>query len=283
MPKAQVNGVEIHYEEAGTGFPLVFCHEFAGDMRSWELQVRHFARRYRVVTFNYRGYPPSSVPREESAYGHDQLIEDLRQLMGTLGIERAHVAGLATGGNLALNFAIAHPEMVAGLVVAGAGAGTSDRERWLASARKFADDIDRDGAEGIVANVAGAPQRVVFRDKDPRGWSQFVGMMRSFSPVGCANMMRNALMKRKPVTELTSEIERLRMPILVMVGDQDYPAAESSRFIRDHAPFAGLSVLPMCGHTLNSEEPLLFNLLVSDFLAAVEAGRWGTWSTAAAQ
>jgi pimeloyl-ACP methyl ester carboxylesterase len=283
MPNAQVNGVELYYEEAGTGFPLVFCHEFAGDLRSWELQVRHFARRYRVVTFNYRGYPPSSVPPDESAYHHDQLIDDLRQLMSKLGIDRAHVAGLATGGNLALNFAIAHPQMVAGLVVAGAGAGTSDRERWLAGARKFADDIDRDGAEGIVANVAGAPQRVVFRDKDPRGWSQFVEMMRSFSPVGCANMMRNALMTRKPVTELKAEIERLRVPILVMVGDQDYPAAESSRFIRDHAPFAGLSVLPMCGHTLNSEEPLLFNLLVSDFLAAVEAGRWGTWSAAAAR
>ncbi|MCC7417495.1 MAG: alpha/beta fold hydrolase [Acidobacteria bacterium] len=283
MPTAAVNGIEIYYEEAGSGFPLVFCHEFAGDMRSWELQVRHFARRYRVITFNYRGYPPSSVPADEAAYAHEQLIDDLHRLLDTLGIARAHVAGLATGGNLALNFAIAHPQMVAGLVVAGAGAGTSDRERWLAGARKFADDIERDGAEGIVANVAGAPQRVIFRDKDPRGWAQFIAMMRSFSPVGCANMMRNALMKRKPLTELRDAIAGLQMPILVMCGDQDFPAAESSRLIRDHAPFAGLAVLPMCGHTLNSEEPVLFNLLVSDFLAAVEAGRWGSWSAGAAR
>jgi pimeloyl-ACP methyl ester carboxylesterase len=283
MPTARVNGIEIHYEEVGSGFPLVFCHEFAGDMRSWELQVRHFARRYRVVTFNYRGYPPSTVPQEEAAYAHEQLIADLKELLGTLGIARTHVAGLATGGNLALNFAIAHPAMVEGLVVAGAGAGTSDRERWLAGARKFADDIDRDGPEGIVANVANAPQRVIFRDKDPRGWNLFVEMMRSFSPVGCANMLRNALMRRKPITELKDAIAGLRMPILVMVGDQDTPAAESSRFIRDHAPFAGLLVLPMCGHTLNSEEPVLFNLLVSDFLAAVEAGRWGNWTAAAAE
>ena len=128
MPKAKVNGVELHYEDTGAGFPLIFCHEFAGDMRSWEPQVRHFARRYRIVTFNYRGYPPSSVPEHESAYGHDQLVDDLRALMNHLGISRAHVAGLATGGNLALNFAIAHPQLVAGLVVAGAGAGTTDRE-----------------------------------------------------------------------------------------------------------------------------------------------------------
>lgn len=277
MPKTKVNGVELHYEDTGAGFPLIFCHEFAGDMRSWEPQVRHFARRYRIVTFNYRGYPPSSVPEHESAYGHDQLVDDLRALMSDLGISRAHVAGLATGGNLALNFAIAHPQMVAGLVVAGAGAGTTDRESWLAGAQKFAADLERDGTAGMVANVAAAPQRVIFRDKDPRGWASFLAMMGDFSPTGCAHLLRNALTQRKPVTELKDEIEALGMPILVMVGDQDHPAAEASRFIRDHARFAGLCVLPMCGHTLNSEEPVLFNLLVSDFLAAVEAGRWGTW------
>jgi len=107
--------------------------------------------------------------------------------------------------------------------------------------------------------------------------------MRTFSPIGCAHVMRNVLMKRKPVTELKEAIQQLPMPILVMVGDQDYPAAEASRFIRDHAQFAGLSVLAMCGHTLNSEEPVLFNLLVSDFLGAVDAGRWGTWTISAAR
>src|ERR1044072_5876469 len=112
MPTVKVNGVELYYEEAGTGFPLVVCHEFAGDMRSWEPQVRFFSRRYRVVTFNYRGYPPSSVPPGGTAYGQDIIIEDLHQLIALLGIERAHIVGLATGGNVALNFAIAHPGVV---------------------------------------------------------------------------------------------------------------------------------------------------------------------------
>jgi len=281
MPTVKVNGVELYYEEAGTGFPLVFCHEYAGDMRSWEPQVRHFARRYRVITFNYRGYPPSSVPTDEASYDHDLLIEDLHGVIQALRLPRAHIAGLATGGNVALNFAIKYPDLVAGLAVAGAGAGTVDRERWLVGARKFADDVDRDGVEGIVANVAHAPQRVIFKEKDPRGWDAFVAMMRTFSPVGCAHMMRNALVNRKPIFEIKDALERLRMPILVMVGDQDSPAAESSRFIQTHAPFAGLAVFPMCGHTLNSEEPVLYNLLVSDFLAAVDAGHWGNWRAAA--
>ena len=123
MPTAEVNGVTLYYEETGRGFPLVFCHEFAGDMRAWEPQVRHFCRRYRVIAWNYRGYPPSSVPTADVGYEHDHLIADLLGLLDHLKIAKAHIAGLATGGNLALNFAIRHPERVAGLVAAGAGAG----------------------------------------------------------------------------------------------------------------------------------------------------------------
>lgn len=281
MPKVRANGVDLYYEETGTGYPLVFCHEFAGDMRSWEPQVRHFSRRYRVLTYNYRGYPPSTVPAHYSDYAHDALVEELRELLAKLGIVRAHIAGLATGGNLALNFAIRYPDTVSGLVVAGAGAGTVDREKWLAGASKFADDIERDGVEGIITNIVNAPQRVIFKEKDPRGWASFIEMMRSFSAVGCAHMMRNALMNRKPIFDLKESLEKLRMPILVMVGDQDAPAADSSRFIQKHAPFAGLMVVPMCGHTLNSEEPVLFNSVVSDFLSAVDAGHWGNWKAVA--
>lgn len=281
MPTVRANGIDIYYEEAGTGFPLIFCHEFAGDMRSWEPQVRHFSRRYRVVTFNYRGYPPSTVPPDEAAYKHETLVEDLHQFIGALGISRAHIAGLATGGNLALNFAIQHPSLVAGLVVAGAGAGTVDRKQWLVGAAKFADDIERDGTEGIVANIVNAPQRVIFKEKDPRGWASFIEMIRSFSAVGCTHMMRNALMNRKPIFELKASLEKLSMPILVMVGDRDLPAAESSRFIQMHARHAGLMVIPMCGHTLNSEEPGLYNMVVADFIAAVDAGHWGTWKAVA--
>ena len=62
MALAPINGVEIYYEEHGEGTPVLFCHEFAGDHRSWAPQVRFFARRYRTITFSARGYPPSSVP-----------------------------------------------------------------------------------------------------------------------------------------------------------------------------------------------------------------------------
>ena len=273
----RVNGVNLYYESTGDGVPVVLCHEFAGDMRAWEQQVRFLARRHRVVAFNYRGYPPSDVPEDPGAYGPDGLVADLLGLLDALGLDRVHLAGLATGGNLVLNFAIAHPERVRSLVVAGAGAGTVDRPAWLEAAQEFADDIARNGSDGIVANVADAPQRIIFRTKDPRGFEAFVEGMRRLSPVGAEHVMREVLIPRAPVFELAEGIRGLSMPILVMCGDQDAPAFEPSRFIRDTAPHAGLAVVPMCGHTLNSEEPELFNRIAGEFLAAVDAGRWGTW------
>ena len=68
MPTVDVNGVSIYYEETGSGTPLVFSHEFAGSHESWEPQVRFFSRRYRVITYNDRGYPPSTVPDDPAAY-----------------------------------------------------------------------------------------------------------------------------------------------------------------------------------------------------------------------
>lgn len=280
MPFVTVDGIKLWYEITGEGPPIVLCHEFAGDMQAWEFQVRELSRRYRVVHWNYRGYPPSDVPDDEAAYDHDRLVADLLGLLDALGLARPHLCGIATGGNLLLNFAIAHPGRARSLVVCGAGAGTVDRDRWLAGAAAFADDIAREGAEGIVKNVESAPQRVIFKSKDPRGWHDFVGRMRKLHPVGAAHMMRNALSRRLPVFDLKDGLRSLPMPILVVCGDQDAPAFDASRFVRDTAPHAGLAILPMCGHTLNLEEPLLFGMQLESFLASVDAGRWGTWRAA---
>ena len=62
MPYADSGGVRLYYEEVGKGTPIVFVHEFADDLRSWEPQMRYFSRRYRCIAYNARGYPPSDVP-----------------------------------------------------------------------------------------------------------------------------------------------------------------------------------------------------------------------------
>ena len=113
MPHVPLNGVELYYEDAGGSFPpIVFCHEFAGDYRAWDPQVRAFGRAYRCITYSHRGFPPSSVPDDPEAYSQDLLIEDLRALVEHLGLERAHFVGFSMGGNVVLNFALRYPEPV---------------------------------------------------------------------------------------------------------------------------------------------------------------------------
>src|SRR6185437_11282534 len=90
-------GVRLYYEEVGSGVPVIFVHEFAGDHRSWEPQLRHFARRYRCIAYNARGYPPSEVPEDPERYSQARARDDILAVLDRLGIERAHVVGLSMG------------------------------------------------------------------------------------------------------------------------------------------------------------------------------------------
>ncbi len=278
MPSARVNGVELYYEETGRGFPLVWSHEFAGDHRSWEPQVRYFSRRYRVIAYNHRGYPPSGVPADPAAYDNLTLVEDLHQLLRHLGITRAHVGGLSMGGNVALNFGLRHPEMAESLIVAGCGSGTAAREQFLREYGALADEVERGGMETLQRRFGAIATRRVFAAKDPRGWEEFLRYLGEHSPQASAHLIRGVILKRKTIYELERELKGLPVPTLVMVGDQDEPCIEPGIFMQRHIPHAGLVILPVSGHTINIEEPALFNLHVSEFLTAVENGRWGAWT-----
>src|SRR5215470_11219212 len=70
--------VRLYYEEVGSGVPVVFVHEFAGDYRSWEPQLRHFGSAYRCIAYNARGFPPSDVPGDGERYSQDRARDDIR-------------------------------------------------------------------------------------------------------------------------------------------------------------------------------------------------------------
>src|SRR5690242_12269649 len=91
------DGVRLYADSAGAGAPLLFIHEFAGDHRSWEPQVRFFGRGYRCVTYAARGYPPSGVPAAPDAYSQQRAVDDAVAVLDGLGIDRAHVVGLSMG------------------------------------------------------------------------------------------------------------------------------------------------------------------------------------------
>ena len=278
MPMESVNGVDLYWEQTGQGAPLVWLHEYGADLRSWEPQVRHFCRRYRVVTYNHRGYPPSSVPKAPRDYSQEILVQDLYHLLTHLGLGPVHLGGCSMGANVARDFSIAHRHMTRSLILVGAGAGSVDRELFVKMMEANAEDLEREGIAAQIRNFRGALGRAPFREKDPRVFAEFLRQVGDHDAQACAHLAREVLVKRKTVIELEPELRELRVPTLIIVGDSDTLCLEPSILMRGWLPHAGLAVFPACGHTPNIEEPDLFNLQVAAFLAAVDAGRWAGWS-----
>ena len=276
MPTAQVNGVSLFYEEVGEGTPLVFVHEFAGEARSWHLQVRFFARRYRTIAYNARGYPPSDVPDDPKAYSQDQAADDIRGLLDALGIRKAHICGLSMGGYATLHFGLRYPERALSLVVAGAGYGSvpGEREKFRRDVEETARRFERDGMKAVAEFYTKGPTRVQFKDKDPAGWQEFYDMFCAQSAKGHALTMRGVQMSRPSVYELEAGMERMTVPTLIVTGDEDEPCLEPAIFMKRTIRSSGLMVMPKAGHTVNLEDPDAFNRAVLDFLTAVDAGRW---------
>jgi pimeloyl-ACP methyl ester carboxylesterase len=277
MPKASVEGVQLYYEVTGSGYPLLFSHEFAGDYRSWEPQVRYFARRYQVITYNARGYPPSDVPEDVEAYSQEQAARDIVGLLQHLNIAQAHLVGLSMGGYAVLHVGLSHPAVARSLVVAGCGYGSvaSERERFQQDSGNIAARLQREGMPTVAEVYARGPTRVQFEDKDPRGWQEFAAQLAKHSAVGAALTLLGVQGRRPSVYALEAQMRQLRVPTLIVTGDEDEPCLEPGLFMKHTIPSAGLVVMPKSGHTINIEEPDAFNRLVSDFLTAVEAGKWG--------
>ena len=275
MPYASVNGVSLYYEESGSGYPLVWSHEFAGDYRSWKPQVQFFSRRYRVITYNARGYPPSDAPQSPDDYTQERAVDDLRGLLIHLGIERAHIGGLSMGGNVALNFGLTYPDMARSLIVAGTGAGSTDPEPFRRNVNARA-EMMRSGGMEAMEDYLNSPTRVQLLRKDPLGYDEFRRGFLEHSPTGSALTFSGVQGRRPPIFDLEDRMRALDAPTLIMTGDEDEPCIEPSVFMKRCIPRSGLVVMPQAGHAINLEDPDAFNRTVLDFLTAVEQGAWAT-------
>ena len=276
MPHAQVNGVTLYYEVTGDGPPIVFCHEFAGDYRSWRPQVEAFSGANRCITYSHRGYPPSNVPEDIDAYTQELLVDDLRGLLDHLGIERAHIVGLSMGGNVALNFALTHPERCLTAVVAGCGSGTVGREQFERDNDRVVGYLRTHGMAAFAEMYAEGAARVTFKRKDLAGWNLFRRQLAEHSATGSAFAMAGVIRRRPTIFALKERLNQLTVPTLLVVGDEDEPCIEPGIFMKREIATSGLVILPQSGHTINLEEPERFNQAVGDFHAAVAAGQWAT-------
>lgn len=270
------DGVKLFYEETGSGIPIVFVHEFAGDYRSWEPQVRRFSREYRCIAFNARGYPPSDVPAQEDRYSQERARDDIRAVLDALRIDKAHVVGLSMGGFATLHFGFAYPERAHSLVVAGCGYGAAPDKRasFIEESEGAAKRFEELGMAKAAAGYALGATRVQFQNKDPRGWKEFADQLAEHSTEGSMRTMRGVQKRRPSLYDLTDKMAAMTVPTLIVTGDEDWQCLEPGLLMKRSIPTAGLLVVPNTGHTLNLEEPDLFNRHLADFFRAAESGKW---------
>ena len=270
------DGVKLYFEEVGSGIPIVFVHEFAGDYRSYEMQLRYFGQRYRCIAYNARGYPPSDVPQDGARFSQERARDDIRSVLDALEIDKAHIVGLSMGGFATLHFGFTYPERARSLVVAGCGYGAAPEKRaqFAEEAEAVAAQFEQQGMSKVAQGYALGPTRVQLQNKDPRGWTEFVDQLREHSTEGATLTMRGVQKRRPSLFDLVEQMKTITVPTLIMTGDEDWPCLEPGLLMKQTIPTAALIVMPNAGHTINLEDPGAFNQHLVDFFHAVDVGAW---------
>ena len=276
MPYANSDGVRLYYEEAGKGTPIVFVHEFADDLYSWEPQLRYFSRRYRCIAYNARGYPPSDVPKPVSKYSQAIATDDIANVMRHMKIRKAHIIGCSMGGFATVHFGLRYARMALSLTAIGVGYGSDpDKKAQFAKdteimARRF----EELGTPEAIKPYQIGPARVQFQNKDPRGFGHFCAEFAKHSALGSANTLRGIQARRPTIYSLERGLSKLKVPLHMVTGDEDNNCLEPGVFIKRVCPSAWLTVVPGTGHAVNLEEPDFFNRITAEFLAQVDCGRF---------
>lgn len=277
LPHASArDGVRLHFEDVGTGTPLLFLHEFAADHSNWEPQLRYFSRTHRCIAYAARGYTPSDVLASPQAYSYEHFYTDALAVLDHLAIDKAHFIGLSMGSYSSLQVALNAPQRLRSMTLAGVGSGSDldQLDAFRAQCRANAEQFETLGSTETAKVTREAPGRIPFLIKDPRGHADFYAALARHDAKGSANTMRGFQGQRPSIYTMTDAIRGVTTPALIICGDEDDACIAPSLFLKKHLAASALSFFPKSGHVLNLEEPALFNDTIERFLARVEAGRW---------
>lgn len=236
--------MQLHHEVTGSGpHTIVLTHGLAGSGALWREQVRGLSGEFRVVTWDLRGHGQSGAAA--GAFTLIDLAEDLGAVLDRVGIDRAVVLGHSAGGVIAIRFALDHPERVAALVLVGTASQCNQRAADFYT--QLASLAVEGGMESVHRNLGLAAEGI--KAADPLTFA------------GVARCMGNLL--NEP---LTPEVERIRCPTLIIVGDKDFLGAGGSVILSRRIPGSRLDIIPERGHGIFLEDPEGFNAMVKEFV-----------------
>ena len=251
MATADVNGIEIDYQDTGRGRPILLTHGHMSSRVAWNGQHQALADRYRVISWDIRGHGQTVSPDDPAQYSLEWSIADMRALLAHLGLERAVIGGLSLGGYLSLAFALAHPEMVEALVICDSGPGYRNdqaRAQWNERAFSRAAELETNGLESLAS-----------RSREVRE-----ARSRHRSARALAHATRGILAQQG--STVIDGLPSIRVPTLVIVGDRDQPFVAPCEYMAKKIPGARLEVIAGAGHSSNLDQPDAFNRVLLDFL-----------------
>ena len=268
MASIKVGDISIDYRSFGSGLPVVLLHGLACGKRMWFHQVRALSPHYRVIVYDQRGHGLTDAPDDRSRYSPGHLVRDLAGFLDALGLDRVALVGFSMGGGPALGIAARMPQRVSHLVLADVGAGADDgwKIQWLAN--RWIEFAEREGAEAMIADMLRSEQFKFYANRGPRFRRHAAGLIRATPPAGLRHTLSEVLAKRKSLFRMTETLRTIKVPTLVVLGQQDYLCRNSSRLMAEAIPGASLRRIAGAGHITPLEEPRQFNALVHDFLRA---------------
>jgi pimeloyl-ACP methyl ester carboxylesterase len=249
--KATLNGIEIEYQDGGQGSPVLLGHGYSATGRMWDGQRAALGDGYRIISWDMRGHGQTESPSDPKQYSAALTVADMRALLGHCGVERAVIGGLSLGGYVSLVFYLAHPEMVRALVICDSGPGYRNAEArtaWNARANERAAELETKGLEALAG-----------RSREMR---EAMGHHRSAQ--GLAHAARGMLAQEG--SAVIDGLGSIKVPTLIIVGDQDQPFLAPCEYMAKKIPGARLQIIPGAGHSSNLDQPAIFNRVLSDFL-----------------
>lgn len=258
----QAQGAPLYYDVAGQGYPLLLIHAGVADSRMWDEQFPVFAQNYRTIRYDLRGYGKSQFPAE-----HFTSHEDPVELLKFLNIQQAHVIGISFGSEIALDFTLTHPEMVASLVIVAPSVGgtrsSEQVQRFIEAEDAALERGDLEAATELNLRLwVDGPERTP-EQVNPLVRKRVHDMQYHAFTVPVPDGIED-LSLRPPAIARLSEIQ---VPTLVLVGDYDLPDKQAlAQQLVDQIPHAQQIVIPGVAHMVNMEQPEQFNQLVLAFL-----------------
>jgi pimeloyl-ACP methyl ester carboxylesterase len=249
MPRFERDGVQLYYEAHGEGPALLLTHGFSATCQMWKGQIDALAPHFNVITWDMRGHGQSDYPEDLSAYSEEATVADMAALLDRVGARSAVIGGLSLGGYMSLAFHRAYPERTRALLIIDTGPGYKNSEAragWNANALARAERYEREGL-GDLAAASAEVREAHHRDA-----------------TGLARAARGMLTQRDP--RVIESLPAIRVPSLIIVGENDTPFLAASDYMAAKIPDAKKVVIPNAGHAANIDNPEAFNAALTGFL-----------------